>query len=100
MKKLLSILFLSSIFTTSVFSAQPTQYNKLVTGIKADYERDSGNTRKYYYKFSNNVCNSRWIASGDENINTLLRLAYALNIRVDVGINGCSIITTAELKES
>lgn len=94
MKKILSALLLSSIFTASAFAAEPTAFNQTITQIKADYLADSGNESKYLYQFSNSGCGGSWIESADDNVNKLLYMAYLLQTPVDVGINGCSIITT------
>ena len=98
MKNISIVLLLFLVSGLSLISAaEPTQYNERVKEVRADYLQDSKET-KYYYKFSNNVCNSAWIASGDENVNKVLRTAYVLNQKVDIGVNSCSYITTVRVK--
>lgn len=99
MKKLFIALALSPALMASTLAsaAEPTHYNERVIEMRADYLKDSKET-KYYYKFSNKVCNSAWIASGDANVNRVLRTAYTLNQKVDVGVHSCSSVTTVRAK--
>ncbi|RDL15184.1 hypothetical protein [Serratia fonticola] len=86
-------IIISSSVSFSALSAEATSKNITVQSIKADWPKDIKPTQ-YYYKFGADVCNNKWILVGDENINTVLRLAYILNSTVDIGVNSCNTITT------
>lgn len=95
MKKILFLLLPAF----SVLSSEPTDFNATVQEIQAQYLKDSGGEGYYQYKFGNiDNCKNYWIKSGDENINVILQMAYALGKPVDVGINGCSTVTFARTK--
>lgn len=97
-------LITSVLFYSDVRAASTNSGIVSVHEIKADYSRETSNTKLFYYTFVGNLGNDcgrvnyDWAKSGDENINILLRSAYFLGEKIKVGINGNDcVITTVHI---
>lgn len=97
MNKMVKVLSFSTLLCSfSGYTADPNKLLQNITAIRADWQQDIGQT-VYYYQFDKMECGTKWIKSGDENVNKVLMLAYSLKMPVDVGILTCEVITTVRI---
>lgn len=96
------LIFVAALCAPSLSSAASTNTEPgLITQIKANWANDGKDTL-YYYKFNGKGggCQGSWIASGDDNINQVLLLAYSSGTLVKLGVPGGScVITTVETQK-
>lgn len=100
---------IATLFTSSLFAAETNTVAVLVQAIKADYRAENTSDLYYYtFKVNGNLPSNcgksggRFAKSGDANINKILQLAYALDAKVKVGLDGSKdcVITTAVVDDS
>ncbi|CAQ84419.1 MULTISPECIES: hypothetical protein [Photorhabdus] len=104
MKKLISMLFiLIGMISAPAFSSETNSGVVKVVEIKADWENPS----HYLYTFSGILASNCgkpgyiWSGSSAENVNDILKQAYAQDLNIKVGIDNvsCNITTVYVIKQ-
>ncbi|OCQ51032.1 hypothetical protein Ppb6_04130 [Photorhabdus australis subsp. thailandensis] len=104
MKKLTSMLFiLIGMISSPAFSAETNSGVVKVAEIKADWD----NPAHYLYTFSGILASNCgkpgyiWSGSSSENVNDVLKQAYAQDLNIKVGIDNvsCNITTVYVIKQ-